>query len=317
MGLADTPAESLLRTKYSQFNDLNVNSLNISTGKKRVTIKSPSKRSASNPATPRQSNVEAKLTPFEKAKRVLAAEAKEKENALAERKRKKAALIASNLGSSSLLKRPRVPRPMISRLDASANASTAPIDQPFAPPGAEDEMMEDQTHKENELQTLSTIWVGNLPPDCDEEELRLVLEKYGAVSSIEIKNQDKKQKIAESDGSYNKIKYAFVTFSDPGVAKRIVAISTEGRNPIKLRGSTHDLRINWAKETLDTALLPPPVARPMIRRAVVQAPAREGGGGGAQAALAMAAAKDHQHQSKSVVASDDGRNVVSYDDDFL
>ena len=79
MGLADTPAESLLRTKYSQFNDLNVNSLNISTGKKRVTIKSPSKRSASNPATPRQSNVETKLTPFEKAKRVLAAEAKEKE----------------------------------------------------------------------------------------------------------------------------------------------------------------------------------------------------------------------------------------------
>jgi RNA recognition motif-containing protein len=163
--------------------------------------------------------------------------------------------------------------------------------------------------KEDEYKT---IYASKLPDDCEEEELSDLFNKYGSVANISSIYQPRDKK--------DESKYAFVTFEDAEVARRIVHMSTIGRRPPLLRNNT-SLYINWAKESLpvlqkagnknnnnsnefdsNKAATTTTTARPMTRHSE-----EEGGEGGFA-----------KTKAKVELSSDaDGRNMVTYDDDFL
>ena len=274
----DTEAEAVLKAKYALLRELKLEGMqttrdfHLKYARKRVTIKqptlSPSKRSA-------EKAQQAKLTPLEKAKLVLRAEARAREEEQQrrdrERKQRQATVSPSakpaGAGGLRRPKRDRTQQPSAALASVSASAAAA---------------------------ELATIYVSNLPPDCDEEELSNLFQRYGMVSTVRLVRQDKQHKtgVGQTAGA----KYAFVCFTDPAVARRIVEMSTRGRAPPELRPG-RQLYINWSQEEADAAL------------------------GAIAAAVAAEPEPSPTPPPRPMVPGGDalegGRNVVSYDEDFL
>ena len=272
----DTEAEAVLKAKYALLRELKLEGMqttrdfHLKYARKRVTIKqptlSPSKRSA-------EKAQQAKLTPLEKAKLVLRAEARAREEEQQrrdrERKQRQATVSPSakpaGAGGLRRPKRDRTQQPSAALASVSASAAE-----------------------------LATIYVSNLPPDCDEEELSNLFQRYGMVSTVRLVRQDKQHKtgVGQTAGA----KYAFVCFTDPAVARRIVEMSTRGRAPPELRPG-RQLYINWSQEEADAAL------------------------GAIAAAVAAEPEPSPTPPPRPMVPGGDalegGRNVVSYDEDFL
>lgn len=335
------PAEQLLRDKYKSFSEVAFRSLSsfnekngtniswilnqVSNKRKKVVIKQPGKKASHEDENEGAeqggggSGGSAKgsgkrktetLSAFEKAKRVLAHEAKAKAKAQEEKEKAKLALkqrllsktkvgtgvgIGIGVGPSPALPVKTLKRPLAKRpnslpkrraLDTTATATAATTPRPNAQQGAEG----DQGGGGRGGQDFTTIYVGNLPPDCNEEELVQLFHKFGEVSNIDLKKK----------------MFAFVTFKDASVAKRIVDMSLIGKRPPTLREKIQ-LSINWSKEAL-------PDFRAMAQPSVKERP------GSPKKATPPPFPASHLKELKKTetkAAPDDGRNVVTYDDDFL
>jgi len=329
-----TPGEELLRSKYDAYNSLDqrsggdvIKSFNQPSRVRAVQkpmkmiIKSPTKQ----PEPVKKKTEGSSLAAFEKAKRILAAEAQAKLKAEEAKKEKAKLALKQKLSAAKSLKRPLVKRaatlpvPKQAKVDGDREeGSIIPMrkQQPQASslafhPQAQAEERERGAEAVLKEDEYKTIYASKLPDDCEEEELSDLFNKYGSVANISSIYQPRDKK--------DESKYAFVTFEDAEVARRIVHMSTIGRRPPLLRNST-TLYINWAKESLpvlqkagnnknnnnddfDSTTAPTTTARPMTRHR------EEGEGGGG---FAQTKAKAQPPSSDA-----DGRNMVTYDDDFL
>ncbi|QDZ20202.1 RRM domain-containing protein [Chloropicon primus] len=296
MGQKETEAEGLLRAKYALLREVSVQNMqttrdyHLKYSRKRVTIKQPTMNLKFKVS---DNEGEAPLNPLEKAKRVLAAEAKARAEAQAERK--------ATLAKAKSLAGAGLPRNSSSQqLGSSSGAPTrlTPSKRPKRDRPAQ------ATAPAPALAAKSaTIYVSNLPFDCDEAELGALFERYGSISNMLLMGSDKKQK-RESPGAgpgprINRNKYCFVTFDDAQVARRIVDMSKLGKAPPKLRDGV-ELFINWSKEdellgVSDTGAAGAVGEGPAPAKASPPKPVQQSGQGGA----------------------DGNRNLISYDDDFL
>ena len=296
-------AEEMLRGKYRAYNEINAKSggprffiLKQSSSSRARTQQKPMKMiikqlPKQEPEKKKEKKKEVStLSAFEKAKRVLAAEKEAKAKAQEAKEKAKLAMkqkLAQVQAKS--LKRPltkRVPPPpsKLAKIEAQQAEAASQYDAQQVALNSDPK----------------TIYAGHLPLDCGEEELSDLFVKFGPIMNIMMfGNKNSKERADE-------LKYAFITFEDAKTAEHVVHMSKYGKRPPLLRNNP--LLIGWAKE--DNIVAPP--TRPMVRKGVSFQ--------GEEPLDSMSApdSSPKPKEAKKVApTSDDGRNMVTYDDDFL
>ena len=347
-----TPGEELLRSKYETYNKLDQKSggdvikrfnhpsrVRAVQKPMKMIIKSPTKQ----PEPEKKKKESSSLAAFEKAKRILAAEAQAKIKAEEAKKEKAKLALKQKLSVTKSLKRPMMKRsaavlPLAKQAKTEGNKGEeglGPTRKQQTPLAADGHPLA-HSHSHAQAQEVGglgggestwgstavsnendykTIYVRKLPEDCEKEELLDLFNRYGSVESM-----TGIYKLKEKKGN-EESKYAFITFEDAEVAKRIVHMSTIGKRPPLLRNAT--LYINWAKESLPVSTnnnntttankVSPPLKKDNFHKGAIAA----------QRNSEDEFKKDEQAGGSSGLAkvqptSDaDGRNMVTYDDDFL